>query len=419
MLHHTLTLPCGLRVSNRIVKAAMTEKMAGPDGAPTPRLTRLFTRFAQGGAGVLITGNVAVDGHHLESFGNVTLDTAPSEQPFRAWAGAGRAHDVPVVMQINHPGRQAMRLVDAQPIAPSAVALPSRRFFAIPRAMTAIDIRHVIQQFVHAAQLAARTGFAGVEIHAAHGYLLNQFLSPNTNQRSDPWGGSLENRARLLLEIVDRVRLAVPGRFAVGVKLNASDFVKGGLEPSDALRVAGLLKGRGLDFLEVSGGTFERAASFGRGLGSSSGGMEGYFIEFSRKIKDAVQVPVVLTGGLRSAGAMNSAIKDGACDLVGLARPLVLDPDLPKALLYDDNARAREAQLRFPRGPVGPLAELCWYGEQLERIALGREPLQAGSATPALVRRLLVDPYRAWRRKSYLARATAAAPTVSSMEKSK
>ena len=400
MLDQPVRLPCGLQLANRLVKASMTERMATPEGRPTARLVELFRRFAEGGSGLLLTGNVAVDGRYLEAFGNITFDTAQELEPYRQWARAGGA--TPIIMQLNHPGRQAMRAVSHEPVAPSAVGLPNKKYFATPRAMEEGEILATVERFAASARTAERAGFGGVEVHAAHGYLISQFLAPNVNRRSDQWGGSLANRARLLMRVVERIRESVSRDFAVGVKLNAGDFVAGGLDVADATTVMGELGRRNVDFIEVSGGTFERPVSFGHGLAESTRRREGYFIELAQRAREVTTVPLIVTGGWRSAMAMDEAIRSGACDLIGLARPLVAEPALPRRLVADPQARAREPSLKRPRGPIATLAELLWYREQLERIAAGKASRAGGSATGALVRGLLHTKWQAWRRAGYL-----------------
>lgn len=414
MLEQSIRLPCGLNLSNRLVKASMTERMATPDGRPNERHAALFRRFAEGGSGLMLTGNVVVDGHHLEAFGNVTFETAQELEPYRQWASAGGS--TPIVMQLNHPGRQAMRAVAQEPVAPSAVGLPNKKYFATPRAMEEGEILATIERFATAARTAERAGFAGIEVHAAHGYLISQFLAPNVNRRTDQWGGSLANRSRLLMRVVERIRDSVSRDFAVGVKLNAGDFVTGGLDVADATVVMGELCRRSIDFIEVSGGTFERPASFGHGLAESTRKREGYFIDMARKARDVTTVPLIVTGGWRSAGAMGDSIRSGACDLIGLARPLAAEPDLPLRLMADAGARAQEPVLKRPKGPIASLAELLWYREQLERIAAGKQPRTGGSATSALLRGLLHTKWQAWCRGRYLRRQGANRTTTSRVE---
>lgn len=407
-LDKPFTFPCGLAVKNRIAKASMTERMAEPDGTPSERLFRLYQCFAEGGAGLLLSGNVSVDPDHLEGHGNLTAERLDSPA-FDQLARRGQMLGARMLLQLNHPGRQAMRDVDSAPVAPSAVALLSRHFFAMPRAMTESEIAALIGRFAAAAHGAERAGFAGVEIHAAHGYLLSQFLSPNTNLRTDAWGGSVAGRARLLQEVVRAVRGRAGSRFAVGVKLNAGDFVSGGLSLDVVAAVARMLTSEGVDFIELSGGTFERPASFGYGLPESTARREGYFLEMARTVREATPVPLIVTGGFRTREGMAQAVASGDCDLVGLARPLALAPDLPTRLLTGKAQAAETASLRLPRGPAASLAELSWYREQLLAIARGRLPKRSGSGTVALFRTLLRDRWLRWQHKRYRQRTVAAA----------
>lgn len=204
-LFSPLALPSGAVIRNRIAKAAMEENMADADHAPSAALLQLYQRWADGGAGLIITGNVMVDGRAMTGPGGVVLEDDRHLDRFIAWAETVSSRGGQMWMQINHPGRQMPAALGQPALAPSAVALEMgalSRQFAPPRAMTEADIEEVIARFIRSAELAERAGFSGVEIHAAHGYLLSQFLSPLSNRRDDRWGGSLHNRARLLREIV-------------------------------------------------------------------------------------------------------------------------------------------------------------------------------------------------------------------------
>jgi 2,4-dienoyl-CoA reductase-like NADH-dependent reductase (Old Yellow Enzyme family) len=390
MLEQPFTFPCGLAVRNRIAKASMTERLAEPDGTPSDKLFRLYETFGRGGAGLLLSGNVAVDPHHLEGHGNMTAEFLDGTA-FATLARRAQGSGARMLLQLNHPGRQAMRSVDSAPVAPSAVALQAKRFFSAPRAMTEQEITQLIANFAEAAARAERAGFAGVEIHAAHGYLLSQFLSPNTNQRTDRWGGDVTGRARLLLQVIAAVRERVSPRFAVGVKLNAGDFVAGGLDLKDVATVARLVSNESIDFIELSGGTFERPASFGYGLAQSTARREGYFLDMARVLREATTLPLVVTGGFRSRDGMESALAEGACDLVGMARPLALMPDLPSRLIDGTLQAGTSANLRLPKGPAASLAELSWYREQLLAISRGGRPRTGGNGSLALLRTLLRD----------------------------
>ena len=262
MIEQPLTLPCGGVLSNRLCKAAMTEGLAGADGIPGAALNRLYGIWSDGGAGLLLSGNVQIDRDHLERPGNVVVDAEPDDSTrtaLRAWAEAGTRAGNHFWAQISHAGRQCQKIINPHPKAPSAVklGLPGGQF-GEPVAMTAEDIAGVVTGFARCARVLKEAGFTGVQLHSAHGYLLSQFLSPRSNQRTDQWGGSLENRARLLLDSVAAVRTAVGPEFPIGVKLNSADFQRGGFDFTESLQVAKWLEAAGVDLLEISGGTYEQ-----------------------------------------------------------------------------------------------------------------------------------------------------------------
>ena len=251
---------------NRVGKAAMEEGMAGAGQLPDERLFSLYRRWGAGGAGLLITGNVMVHAEALTGPGGVVLDESSPLAPFTAWAEAAKSGGAAVWMQINHPGRQVPAAQPGVAWAPSAVSVDLGRHsgrFARPVAMTAAQIEATIARFAVTASRAEDAGFDGVEIHAAHGYLLSQFLSPLVNKRTDAWGGSLENRARMLLDVVRAVRASVSPSFAVAVKLNSADFQRGGFDLDDARRVITMLEPLGVDLVELSGGSYESPAMSG------------------------------------------------------------------------------------------------------------------------------------------------------------
>jgi 2,4-dienoyl-CoA reductase-like NADH-dependent reductase (Old Yellow Enzyme family) len=400
MLELPLCLPCGLLLPNRIAKASLSETMADAGGYPDARYVRLFERFAAGGAGLLLTGNVIVDGRYLEAPGNPVLESERALDAFAAWAGAARRHGARVVMQLNHAGQQTRRWTAARPVAPSAG--PGVRVmgaFGRPRALAVAEIEDIIERFTRSAQLAERAGFCGVQVHAAHGYLLSQFLSPLTNRRSDEWGGNVDARARILLRIIERIRARVRPGFAVGVKLNSADFQRGGLAPDEALRVVELLDAR-VDFLEISGGTYEQPASFGKGLPERSRAREAYFLDFADRARGVARVPLLVTGGFRSRAAMEQALLRGSCDLIGMARPLALEPDLPRRLLSGAAVAARPSL----RGRPPAFAELAWHAEQLERMGRGRAPAPGLWLWPAVLMRFGRELVRALARELQLRR---------------
>lgn len=344
-LFSPLTLPNGAAIPNRIAKAAMEENMADGDHAPSVGLLRLYRAWAQGGAGLIITGNVMIDGRAMTGPGGVVLEDDRHLDRFRAWAEAGREGGGQLWMQINHPGRQMPAALGQETLAPSPVALDLGNLskqFAPPREMTAADIADVQRRFVATALLAERAGFTGVEIHAAHGYLLSQFLSPLSNRRDDQWGGSLENRARLLIDIVRDVKAAVAPEFAVAVKLNSADFQRGGFSPEDAQAVVAMLAPLGVDLVELSGGSYEAPAMMGSARDERTLAREAYFLEFAREIAKAATMPLMVTGGIRRREVAEQVIASGGGHCRDRDRPG--DPSRPPLAMEGRRGRRADAQ---------------------------------------------------------------------------
>ena len=408
-----LSLPNGGALKNRIAKAAMTEGLGDDYNRATARHATLYRRWAEGGAGMLLTGNVMVDRRFLERPGNVAIDGPQSDEQLDAlkrWSGAARQAGADIWMQISHSGRQTPKIVSKQPVAPSAVnlALPGGQF-APPRALRADEIEEVIRRFAHAASVAKRTGFTGVQIHAAHGYLISEFLNPLVNRRDDEWGGSLDNRARLLMRVIREVRAQVGSGFAVSVKLNSSDFQKGGFAPEDSLTVAQWLNDAGVDLLEISGGSYEQPAmmdlegveaQYEENNRASTIAREAYFLSYAEEIRKVAKMPLMVTGGFRTRAGMEAAIDSGACDLCGVARPLCVDPDVPKKLLSGaiDAATSWEKTLRIGPGIFGPnssidlfkmlngFSVIAFFYENIFRLANGRKALEKMALLPAFIK---------------------------------
>lgn len=370
VLAQPLTLPCGLTLPNRIMKAAMGEGLADAlTSDPTPAMLRLYSRWAEGGAGTLITGICNVQRGTNESTITV-VDEHTDITALERWAGIAHQHDVRILAQIMHAGRQVPVYVVRHPGAPSRLPpLRGSHLFGAARAFTSDEVRDLVERFASAAVILEKAGFDGVEIHAAHGYLVGQFLSPETNQRSDEWGGDLERRSRFLLEIVRQIRDRVDPAFAVAVKLNASDFRPGGFDIDDSAHVTGRLGAEGVDLIEISGGTFEsRSGCFGVRPDEPGTSPQAYFAGFAPRLREMTDVPLALTGGLRSREVMEKLLQDGVVDVIGMARPLVQQPDFPAELLA---GRADRIELSDP--PGAGLYRLLWYVAQFERLANGRE----------------------------------------------
>lgn len=400
-LAEPLRLPCGAILKNRIAKGAMTEGLADPHNRATERHERLYRRWAEGGAGLLLTGNVQIDRRALERPGNVVIEGEQSAQArtaLAAFAKAGTANGAHLWVQISHAGRQTPKAINPNPPAPSAVklALPGGNF-GMPRAMTGDEVEDVIRRFAYAARTARETGFTGVQIHAAHGYLLSEFLSPKSNLRTDDWGGSLDNRARLLLETVKSVREAVGRDFPVAVKLNSADFQKGGFSHEDCLQVVTWLNELQIDLLEISGGTYEQPRMMGSsglepvfepGTRSSTKAREAYFLDYAASIAKVSQIPLMVTGGFRTKSGMEDALKSGAVDVIGMARPLCIDPAAPQKLIEGrlEVVPSYEKTLRLGPGwlsghspfniikLLNAMGVQGWFCLQIQRLAAGQEP---------------------------------------------
>lgn len=396
-LREPLTLPCGQQLPNRIAKAAMTEGLADAGMNATPALETLYRRWSHGGAGLLITGNVQIDRWDLERPGNVVIDGDADRAALARWASAAKEGGSRVWMQLSHAGRQAPLYCTPKPVAPSSVGLKLLGAYRTPRALTAAGIRSVIERFVHAATVAQEAGFDGVQVHSAHGYLLSEFLSPVTNRRSDDYGGSLENRARLLLAVVRAVRAAVGSEFGVGVKLNSADFQKGGFSNEECLQVVRWLSDCDVDLLEISGGSYEQPRLLGHSgdpshaedkRRDSTRRREAYFLEYAALMRAAARMPLMVTGGFRSRDAMVEALASGDTDVVGLGRPLCVDPAFVRRLFEGTTERAEDpgAKLAYGTGKLGPrssvsalrfvniFSQMGWYYVQLIRMGRGLEP---------------------------------------------
>lgn len=374
-----LPLPCGVTVKNRFGKAPLTEGLSDAWNRATGKHVELYRRWAEGGAGVVVTGNVQVDRRYLERPGNVVIDGPQSEEALaalRAYAEAGTRNDTILLMQLNHPGRQTPRRVCEEPVAPSAVplALPESAF-AKPRALTAEEVDDIIARFTHAAKVAQDTGFTGVQVHSAHGYLLSQFLTPLVNQRDDRWGGSLDARASLLLEVVRAIRADCGPGFVISVKLNSSDFQQGGFDSADSLQVVQWLEDAGVDLLEISGGNYEEPSmmgsktSEGTDVAASTVKREAYFLDYAEQIRAVTKLPLMVTGGFRTRAAMEAALASGALDMIGLGRPMCVETDAPNRLLAGaDSVGAYERTIKPAKAGLG------WFALNLIRHGEGKDP---------------------------------------------
>ena len=369
------TLPNGTELKNRLAKAALSEQLGSLTNAPTKKLDGLYRQWSNGGFGLLITGNVMVDRRALGEPRNVVVEDDRDFAALQSWASAAKVGGNAAWVQINHPGRQSPRYLSTKPVAPSPVDLKLFGQFASPRALTSEEIHEIIERFATTAETVVRAGFDGVQIHSAHGYLSSQFLSPITNLRHDEWGGDPERRMRFLLEVVRAVRQRISASAGLGVKLNSADFQRGGFTEEESMGVVEALSAENIDLLEISGGTYEHAALLGsmKSLRESTRKREAYFLEYAEKVRERAGMPLMLTGGLRSASAMNDALAGGSIDLIGLGRPTCIDANLAHGLLDGTTERAATApkpNLRLRA--INDYSELGWHTTQMWRLGTGK-----------------------------------------------
>jgi len=371
-----LTLRCGLTLANRLCRAAMTEGIAGPRNDPGERHFRLYTANSRGGSGLVLTGNVMVDRRYLERARNVVVDSATDEAALRRWAQS--AAGTPALVQISHPGRQTSRYVNPDPVAPSdGPALDLAGSYGRPRGLTREEVDEVRDRFIDAAERVVAAGFPGVEVHAAHGYLLSSFLDPAHNRRIDEYGGELEGRARLLLEIVGTLRSVLPAGSAIAVKLDA----RSGAD-AELARLSAMLEAAGADLLEISGGSYESAAMLGLDAEGRElhGEHESPFWNSAAAASAATAIPVVLTGGFRTRAEVDRALAGGVCAMVGVGRPLAVWPELAGRFLSGETDRLERPAPRLG-GPssirriLAPAANSGWHRIQLARTGDGAGPL--------------------------------------------
>jgi 2,4-dienoyl-CoA reductase-like NADH-dependent reductase (Old Yellow Enzyme family) len=411
ILSKSLRLPCGSVLKNRIAKAAMTEGLAGGDNHANARFVELYRRWGEGGAGLIITGNILVDRWHLERGGNLAIEGQQSNHALAMLADmakAAKADGAQIWAQLNHAGRQTQKMINRNPKAPSHIGLKmGNGRFATPTPLSSAEIEKAIEAFVFAAKTVESAGFDGVQMHAAHGYLVSQFLSPLSNRRNDEFGGPLENRARFLLEVIRRIRAACRKKFAVSVKLNSADFQKGGFSDEESSIVAKWLEEAGVDLIEVSGGNYEQPQMIGferkdplaASKRESTVKREAYFLDFVPKLREQVSIPVMVTGGFRTVTAMEQALEKDGVDVIGLGRPLVIDPDGANKILSGEVTRlfSRDNDLVIgngllsPRSPISFLRDLNawgslgWYYEHIYSLADGKMPDLSLSAFRALL----------------------------------
>ncbi|NNH37121.1 NADH:flavin oxidoreductase/NADH oxidase family protein [Acinetobacter terrae] len=366
---------------NRIIKAAMSEALANDAGQPSQLHFNLYEAWAKGGLGCAITGNVMVDFRAKNEPGVVVIESERDLAQLKQWAELGKQHGMVQLIQLSHPGRQCPKGLNKETVAPSAVPFSPMlaTTFGTPRELREDEILDIIQRFATSAQICEKAGFEGVQLHGAHGYLISQFLSPLTNKRQDQWGGSIENRMRFLLEIYKAVRAVTSAQFIISVKLNSADFQRGGITEDEVVAVFKAIDEAGIDLIEISGGTYEAPAMAGAKADKrkvSTIAREAYFLDFAEKIRKQVKCHLMVTGGFRTVEGMNAALDSGACEFIGIARPLAVETDLTDRLIAGHDVRYAVDKIKTGIPMVDKMAimEIIWYAAQFKDIAQGKRP---------------------------------------------
>ncbi|MFT5722353.1 MAG: 2,4-dienoyl-CoA reductase-like NADH-dependent reductase (Old Yellow Enzyme family) [Motiliproteus sp.] len=358
LLGRSLQLPCGAVLKNRLVKSAMSDSLADGEGDATAAQIRLYERWAKGGVALSIIGEVQGDPRYPEKPGNLVFGASSHLRQLHSLATRASIEGAHIWPQLGHAGALSHSPI-SQPAGPSALAIGAFNCAGLSTAA----VEQLPDMYARTALLAKEVGFTGVQIHAGHGFLLSQFLSPLFNRRTDQYGGSIEARCRIIVEVIDRVRRAVGPSFPVGIKINSSDQLEGGLTQDDALDAIGILDQTSIDLIEISGGTYFPGA---KARSDSTGGGP-YFVDFSKRAQQVTSVPLLATGGFKTRAEALGSLADGSVDMVGLARAMALNPELA-----NDWLAAEGGDPAFPRFETSPPGGItAWY--TLLLTALGND----------------------------------------------
>ena len=390
LLNSPFKLPNGILLQNRIAKSAMSENMGTLNNAPTKNLINAYKIWSQSEPGLLITGNVMIDSRAIGEPRNVVVEDYSNFELLQEWAKSIKGTKTHIWPQLNHPGRQAFSAINKKIVGPSSVSLKmggASAMFKTPNPLTENEIWDIIKRFGITAKIMKEAGFTGCQIHGAHGYLVSQFLSPLSNIRDDKWGGSIENRARFVVEIYREIRNQVGIKFPIGIKINSADFQKGGFIEEESMKVLQILSKEGIDLIEISGGTYEKPAMVGIKQKKSTKKREAYFLDYIDKARKITNKPLMLTGGFRSAKIMEQALIEDKLDIIGLARPFCLYTNLAKDIL---SGNLKYVDTPLPSSGIKMLdklggVELPWYELQIHRIGEGKKPNKELSGLAAFI----------------------------------
>ena len=361
ILGKPLELPCGVVLKNRMAKAAMSDSLGDGCGNATDAQSRLYERWAQGGVALSLIGEVQGTPHYPEKPGNLVLNPNSDIEALQDLARRGSINGAHLWPQLGHAGALSYLPV-SKPKGPSALDLAELQC----EGMSIEDIEALPTMYANAALIAKEAGFGGVQIHAGHGFLLSQFLSPLFNRRTDEYGGSVEGRFRVVHEVIEAVRDAVGDTFPIGIKINSTDQLKGGLTEADAMKMIGILDQTSIDLIDISGGTYFPGAP---ASSDSSSGSGPYFIEFAQRAKQITGIPVMATGGFKTRQQAVDAIANGAVDMVSIGRAMAVNSSLANDWL---SAEGGDPKLpRFTTNPPGGVT--AWYSMRLTALAEDNE----------------------------------------------
>lgn len=383
VLKKPVTFANGLSAPNATLKSAMTERLCTwsdddfkKRGWPTPEYIQLYTSWGEGEIGTIVLGNVPCDARYPEAKKNACIDPeiASHDEYVKAYKpviDAAKAHGSLVIAQVTHAGRQTSDQIAPTPVSSSDVQCPPAMgmTFGKPRPLTVDEIHDIARRFGFAAKVLYEAQANGIQLHSAHGYLLSQFLSPRVNKRTDQYGGDLEGRSRIVFEIIESIRKAVPDpKFIISIKINSADFADGGFDAEESYTMSKKLEAAGVDLIELSGGTYESGGFEHKK--ESTVARESFFIEFAERIRPHLtKARLAVTGGFRSSNAMAKAVEEKSCDIVGLARPLCREPHLCKELLSGQKQKAKDVHPDLPAQ-----IEIAACVVQLGQIARGEPP---------------------------------------------
>ena len=372
VLGQALVLPCGEILKNRLTKSSMSDSLGDGMGDPTEAQIRLYERWAEGGAALSLIGEVQGDPRFPEKPGNLVLGPKSNQEALRSLASRAQIHGAHLWPQLGHAGALS-HLPISQPKGPSPLNITGLKC----EGMSVDDIQELPGIYARAAETAKSAGFKGVQIHAGHGFLFSQFLSPLFNHRTDEYGGSVEGRFNIINKVISAIRQTVGPAFPIGIRINSTDKLVGGLTNDDALEVVRILDQTSIDLIDISGGTY-----FPGARSSSDSASEGgpYFMDFARRAKEVTKIPIMVTGGFTKRSQAIDALESGSVDMVSLARTMILNPGLANAWLSEDGGDPEFPILDSPpRGGV-----TAWYSMRITALGEDAENAFTLSAQAAL-----------------------------------